>query len=309
MTCGTAEENLANNLAMRDHLRDVGMNVAWGEVRQGHTWTCWRDSLAPAPRRPADPGVVADGAPPGRARRPRLRPGRHGDPLRPLGPAGAGLPERARPGVGLREQRHGRRGGRPRRRRPLQALLRRLLRRADLVGLLASRSRSGPAGTVPTRAGSSTAWSRGSAQDSPGSSRRRRHRLLDGRLPRAAARAHPRRPVPGRASARAATTTRPTGTRGASAARRRTSPTPATTSRTCTATTSTGCASGCTSCWSSARDRGRPTRPARCRRRGTWAGCWPRRASRTSSTCGATTPPTTGTGGSKQIAHHLPRFV
>ena len=47
MTCGTAEENFANNLAMRDHLRAVGMNVSWGEVRQGHTWTCWRDSLDP----------------------------------------------------------------------------------------------------------------------------------------------------------------------------------------------------------------------------------------------------------------------
>jgi enterochelin esterase-like enzyme len=32
---------------MRDHLREVGMHVSWGEVRQGHTWTCWRDSLDP----------------------------------------------------------------------------------------------------------------------------------------------------------------------------------------------------------------------------------------------------------------------
>jgi enterochelin esterase-like enzyme len=47
MTCGTAEENLANNLAMRDHLRTVGINVSWGEVRQGHTWMCWRDCLDP----------------------------------------------------------------------------------------------------------------------------------------------------------------------------------------------------------------------------------------------------------------------
>ena len=47
MTCGTAEENLANNLALRDHLRAIGMNVAWGEVRQGHTWMCWRDCLDP----------------------------------------------------------------------------------------------------------------------------------------------------------------------------------------------------------------------------------------------------------------------
>ncbi len=96
MTCGTAEENLANNLALRDHLREVGLPCRWGEVRQGHTWTCWRDSLAPAPRRPARRGPGRrDGAPPGRARRPRLRPVRHGDPLRPLGPAGPGLPERA----------------------------------------------------------------------------------------------------------------------------------------------------------------------------------------------------------------------
>ena len=47
MTCGTAEENLANNLAMRDHLRVVGRDVGWGEVRQGHTWMCWRDTLDP----------------------------------------------------------------------------------------------------------------------------------------------------------------------------------------------------------------------------------------------------------------------
>jgi enterochelin esterase family protein len=47
MTCGTAEENLANNLALRDHLGAVGVAVTWGEVRQGHTWMCWRDSLDP----------------------------------------------------------------------------------------------------------------------------------------------------------------------------------------------------------------------------------------------------------------------
>ena len=47
MTCGTAEENLANNLAMRDTLRRLGADVEWGETRQGHTWTCWRDLLDP----------------------------------------------------------------------------------------------------------------------------------------------------------------------------------------------------------------------------------------------------------------------
>jgi enterochelin esterase-like enzyme len=47
LTCGTAEENLANNVAMRDQLRRVGVETAWGERRDGHTWTCWRDTLDP----------------------------------------------------------------------------------------------------------------------------------------------------------------------------------------------------------------------------------------------------------------------
>ena len=47
MTCGTAEENYANNVQMRDHLATTGLAVGWGEVRQGHTWTCWRDTLDP----------------------------------------------------------------------------------------------------------------------------------------------------------------------------------------------------------------------------------------------------------------------
>jgi enterochelin esterase-like enzyme len=47
LTCGTAEENYANNLAMRDHLASVGVDTSWGEVRDGHTWTCWRDTLDP----------------------------------------------------------------------------------------------------------------------------------------------------------------------------------------------------------------------------------------------------------------------
>jgi enterochelin esterase-like enzyme len=47
MTCGSAEENHANNLLVRDHLRAVGLDVTWGEVRQAHTWTCWRDLLDP----------------------------------------------------------------------------------------------------------------------------------------------------------------------------------------------------------------------------------------------------------------------
>ncbi|HEX3931956.1 MAG TPA: alpha/beta hydrolase-fold protein [Nocardioides sp.] len=47
LVCGTAEENHANNLAIRDHLAAIGIETGWGEVRDGHTWTCWRDTLDP----------------------------------------------------------------------------------------------------------------------------------------------------------------------------------------------------------------------------------------------------------------------
>jgi enterochelin esterase family protein len=47
LTCGTAEENFANNELMRDHLAAVGVATSWGQVRDGHTWTCWRDTLDP----------------------------------------------------------------------------------------------------------------------------------------------------------------------------------------------------------------------------------------------------------------------
>lgn len=47
LTCGTGEENHANNVAMRATLARVGVETAWGEVRDGHTWTCWRDTLDP----------------------------------------------------------------------------------------------------------------------------------------------------------------------------------------------------------------------------------------------------------------------
>jgi len=46
--CGSAEENHANNRLMADHLARTGADVTWSEVRDGHTWTCWRDLLNPA---------------------------------------------------------------------------------------------------------------------------------------------------------------------------------------------------------------------------------------------------------------------
>ena len=47
LTCGTAEENHANNLAIRDQLAAVGVATSWGEVRDCHRGTCWRDTLDP----------------------------------------------------------------------------------------------------------------------------------------------------------------------------------------------------------------------------------------------------------------------
>ena len=32
---------------LADHLAAIGIETGWGEVRDGHTWTCWRDTLHP----------------------------------------------------------------------------------------------------------------------------------------------------------------------------------------------------------------------------------------------------------------------
>lgn len=47
IVCGTAEENHDNNRLLADHLARIGADVSWGEVHDGHTWTCWRDLLDP----------------------------------------------------------------------------------------------------------------------------------------------------------------------------------------------------------------------------------------------------------------------
>ena len=47
LTCGTAEENLANNRALRNALARQGYEVELALVRDGHTWVGWRDSLHP----------------------------------------------------------------------------------------------------------------------------------------------------------------------------------------------------------------------------------------------------------------------
>ena len=47
MSCGTGEENLVNNRAMHAALVRQGYPATLLELRDGHTWTGWRDALAP----------------------------------------------------------------------------------------------------------------------------------------------------------------------------------------------------------------------------------------------------------------------
>jgi len=50
MTCGTGEENLANNRAMARTLTRAGSAPQFLEFRDGHNHTGWRDSLDPGLR-------------------------------------------------------------------------------------------------------------------------------------------------------------------------------------------------------------------------------------------------------------------
>jgi enterochelin esterase-like enzyme len=47
MTCGLAEENLANNRLMAKTLAGLGHRVELAEVPDAHTWAGWRDALDP----------------------------------------------------------------------------------------------------------------------------------------------------------------------------------------------------------------------------------------------------------------------
>jgi enterochelin esterase family protein len=47
ITCGSAEENLANNHAVAQALERQGYPVWVGEPRDAHNWICWRDALDP----------------------------------------------------------------------------------------------------------------------------------------------------------------------------------------------------------------------------------------------------------------------
>lgn len=47
MTCGSGEENLANNRRFARILTDAGVPVDWHENRDGHNYVAWRDCLHP----------------------------------------------------------------------------------------------------------------------------------------------------------------------------------------------------------------------------------------------------------------------
>jgi enterochelin esterase-like enzyme len=47
LTCGTVEENLPANRALEETLRRRGYDARLHEVRDGHNWVAWRDSLHP----------------------------------------------------------------------------------------------------------------------------------------------------------------------------------------------------------------------------------------------------------------------
>lgn len=47
LTCGTVEENLPANRALEESLRARGYDARLHEVRDGHNWVAWRDSLHP----------------------------------------------------------------------------------------------------------------------------------------------------------------------------------------------------------------------------------------------------------------------
>jgi enterochelin esterase-like enzyme len=47
LTCGLAEENLANNRRMANTLLQLGYPASLHEVRDVHNYTAWRDALEP----------------------------------------------------------------------------------------------------------------------------------------------------------------------------------------------------------------------------------------------------------------------
>ena len=63
MTCGTGEENLANNRSVAQRLARLGVPVALVENPDGHNYTGWRDCLDPSLRRLLRAGLGPDGQP------------------------------------------------------------------------------------------------------------------------------------------------------------------------------------------------------------------------------------------------------
>ena len=47
LTCGTAEENRANNLVVAESLAAQGYPAWYADIRDAHNWACWRDAFDP----------------------------------------------------------------------------------------------------------------------------------------------------------------------------------------------------------------------------------------------------------------------
>ena len=272
----------------------------WSRCRDVHNYIAWRDAFDPHLTGLLAAVVVGCRRDATRASgRAGDRRRGHGHRLRALGPAGAGLPVRAGPGLGLREQRHGRRGRPADRRRPAASST--ASTRYDgayLVRPRRCRSRSGPAGTAATRTGSSTRSCRASAPTAAASAGDRHDRRSLGAFHARELRAASGPTCSRWRSACPATTTRRPGTAGASAATR-----PTSTTR-CDYVPDLhgdhldwlrGRLSAC--CWSCGQGSGRTPTGSLDSDPPRWPRCCARRASGTSSTCGATTSRTTGRPG------------
>ena len=156
MTCGTVEENLRQQPRRWRALAAQGYDVRAGrEPRRAQLDVGWRDAFDPhlrdLLRRVVD--VSRDDVEHLRAADRRQRHvvayGHWGRPL-------LVFPSERGSALGLRAQRHGRRARPADRRRPAEALLRRLVRRRSWSTATTCRSRSAPASTAATRTGSST---------------------------------------------------------------------------------------------------------------------------------------------------------
>ena len=309
LTCGTVEENLANNREMADALRRQGYPAELARGARRAQLHAWRDAF--------DPHLTDLLAESGCERRMRehsrravLAGDRRGRQVVCYGHYGRPVlvfPSEQGQAVRLRQQRHGRRGRRPRRGRPGQALLRRLVRRRRPGPAATCRWRSGPAGTAAYESWIVDQVVPFIARRQRRRRRHRHHRLLDGRLPRAQLRVQARRPVPARDVL--LRQLRPVGLARLGRARRRGVLQQPGRLRRQPARRPPRLAArrGCRCCWCAGRASGR-TPPARWTRPSAWPGCSAEKGIRHELDLWGHDVPHDWPSWRAQFAHHLPRF-